>query len=185
MNRKATVILEDVKEEILTYLDKVQRTKSAWYSATQIRDRVKHDFPTVKKALFELATEGFLHIRHEPEQETRLLYRLRREHPQLQDAVRLQVESPGDAAPTEPETEADIPYFGLHETDGTMDYEVECPRCHSRAVHSIGFKNLPNNDYPTIRWYCNSCKKQFWTTDRRDFDRVTDLRNSQYKNDDE
>jgi len=185
MNRKATVILEDVKEQILTYLDKTQRTKSVWFSATQIRDRVRHDFPTVKKGLFELAAEGFLHIRHEPEQETRLLYRLRREHPLLTEQVRSQVEKPGNQQVDEPETEADIPYFGLHEADGTMDFDVSCPKCRSEAVHSIGFKNLENNQYPNIRWYCNNCKTQFWTTDRRDYDRIQELRNNQYLNDDE
>lgn len=86
--RKATVILEDIKEEILTHLDKVQRTKSAWYSVNMIRTGVSRNADTVKKALYELATEGFLNIRHEPEQESRLLYRLRRDHPNLQSSVR-------------------------------------------------------------------------------------------------
>lgn len=87
-SRKATVILEDVKEEIITHLDKVQRNKSSWYSANMIRAGVSRNPDTVKKALYELATEGFLHIRHEPEAETRLLYRLRREHPSLVEDVR-------------------------------------------------------------------------------------------------
>lgn len=158
ISRKATVILEDVKEEILTHLDKVQRTQSAWYSANMIRTGVHRNPDRVLAALYELATEGFLNIRHNPEAETRLLYRLRRDNPNLTAEVREKPENLDEIAPIE----------GTHTDWSTPDYAVECPACASDLVTGGGFKHVEGSNYPVLRWNCQNCGNQFWTSDTRD-----------------
>jgi len=69
---------DDMKERIITFLDKAQTTKSQWFSQNEIGEGVKASQRDVKTALVEMASEGWFHIRHNPGMSDRLQYRLKR-----------------------------------------------------------------------------------------------------------
>lgn len=69
---------DDMKERIITFLDKAQRTKSVWFSQNEIGEGVRASQRDVKNALTDMTSEGWFHIRHEPGVSDRLLYRLKR-----------------------------------------------------------------------------------------------------------
>lgn len=67
------------KEQVLTWLNANQKNKSDWFSCNNVSHGAGMNFDLCQKALYALATEGFLHIRHEPGSPDRLLYRVRRD----------------------------------------------------------------------------------------------------------
>lgn len=70
--------METVKERCLTALDKLQTNQTDWFTVSDVARKAGLTTGRARPALYSLAVEGFLHIRHDPAAENMLRYRVRR-----------------------------------------------------------------------------------------------------------
>lgn len=78
-NKRSSVQGDDGKLRIIEFLDREQKSKSEWFSRSEIAHGCSMDSDTAKELIFDMASEGWLHIRHEPGRTDVLYYRIRRE----------------------------------------------------------------------------------------------------------
>lgn len=76
---KRTILVDDRALEVWKWLDRMQKNNNTWYSVNEVRQGVKRNYAHTELALQLLIQCGLMHVKHEPSEPTRLLYRLRRE----------------------------------------------------------------------------------------------------------
>lgn len=78
-NKRSAAQGDEGKLRIIEFLDKAQTNGSEWFSRKDVAEGCHLDNNNCKALLFDMASEGWLHIRHDPQRPEILRYRLRRE----------------------------------------------------------------------------------------------------------